>query len=146
MKINPPRTRPTSLPCCCGNGSRPGKAPPLLALDPSCHPRHSRSIRLWLMTKSEDRSQRWFMNGGTCYRAANWIVAGSTTGRGKNDQTHRPNRTIKDVLVLPLTRQFREPAQRVTRGTAHPSPDLSIEELEELLDAAAGMPLAEEGR
>jgi hypothetical protein len=44
---------------------------------------------------------------GTCYRAANWMVVGSTTGRGKNDQTHRPNRTIKDVLVFPLTRQFR---------------------------------------
>jgi hypothetical protein len=44
---------------------------------------------------------------GTCYRAANWIVVGSTTGRGKDDQTHRPNRPIKDVLVLPLTPQFR---------------------------------------
>lgn len=44
---------------------------------------------------------------GTCYRAANWMVVGSTTGRGKNDQTHRPNRSIKDVLVFPLTRQFR---------------------------------------
>ena len=44
---------------------------------------------------------------GTCYRAANWIVVGSTTGRGKDDQTHRRNRTIKDVLVLPLTPQFR---------------------------------------
>jgi hypothetical protein len=44
---------------------------------------------------------------GTCYRAANWIVVGSTTGRGKDDQTHRQNRPIKDVLVLPLTPQFR---------------------------------------
>jgi Domain of unknown function (DUF4338) len=44
---------------------------------------------------------------GTCYRAANWIVVGSTTGRGKDDQTHRPNRPIKEVLVLPLRRQFR---------------------------------------
>ena len=44
---------------------------------------------------------------GTCYRAANWIVVGATTGRGKDDHTHRPNRTIKDVLVLPLTREFR---------------------------------------
>jgi hypothetical protein len=45
---------------------------------------------------------------GTCYRAANWIVVGSTTGRGKDDWTHRPNRPIKDVLVLPLTPQFRK--------------------------------------
>jgi hypothetical protein len=44
---------------------------------------------------------------GTCYRAANWIVVGSTTGRGKDDHTHRPNRPMKDVLVLPLRRQFR---------------------------------------
>ena len=44
---------------------------------------------------------------GTCYRAANWMVVGSTTGRGKDDQTHRANRPIKDVLVLPLQRQFR---------------------------------------
>jgi len=44
---------------------------------------------------------------GTCYRAANWMVVGSTTGRGKDDQTHRPNRPVKQVLALPLTRQFR---------------------------------------
>lgn len=33
---------------------------------------------------------------------------GKTTGRGKDDQTHKPNRTIKDVLGLPLTADFRE--------------------------------------
>jgi len=44
---------------------------------------------------------------GTCYRAANWIRVGETTGRGKDDQTRRPNRTRKDVLVYPLTRSFR---------------------------------------
>ncbi|HZB94722.1 MAG TPA: DUF4338 domain-containing protein [Herpetosiphonaceae bacterium] len=45
---------------------------------------------------------------GTCYRAANWILLGRTTGRGKDDQTHRPNRSIKEVFGLPLTRKFRE--------------------------------------
>ena len=45
---------------------------------------------------------------GTCYRAANWQVLGETTGRGKDDQTHRPNRSIKQVLALPLQRRFRE--------------------------------------
>jgi len=45
---------------------------------------------------------------GTCYRAANWIFLGRTTGRGKNDQTGRPNRTLKDVLGLPLREDFRE--------------------------------------
>ena len=45
---------------------------------------------------------------GTCYRAANWIVLGRTTGRGKNDQTFRPNRSLKEVLGYPLHRHFRE--------------------------------------
>jgi len=45
---------------------------------------------------------------GTCYRAANWVLLGRTTGRGKDDQTHRPNRSIKEVLGLPLDRRFRE--------------------------------------
>jgi hypothetical protein len=44
---------------------------------------------------------------GTCYRAANWIVVGETTGRGKDDQTNRPNRPIKEILVLPLRHDFR---------------------------------------
>lgn len=45
---------------------------------------------------------------GTCYRAANWILMGRTQGRGKDDLTHRPNRTLKDVLGLALTADFRE--------------------------------------
>jgi len=45
---------------------------------------------------------------GTCYRAANWQLLGLTTGRGKNDQTNKPNRPIKEVLGLPLTPRFRE--------------------------------------
>lgn len=45
---------------------------------------------------------------GTCYRAANWVVLGRTTGRGKDDQTRCPNRSLKDVLGYPLTRRFRE--------------------------------------
>jgi hypothetical protein len=44
---------------------------------------------------------------GSCYRAANWTVLGRTTGRGKDDQTWRPNRPIKEVLGYPLCRRFR---------------------------------------
>jgi hypothetical protein len=45
---------------------------------------------------------------GTCYRAANWIYLGRTTGRGKNDQTNKPNRPIKEVWGYPLHKNFRE--------------------------------------
>ncbi len=45
---------------------------------------------------------------GTCYRAANWQFLGRTQGRGKDDLTHRPNRTVKDVLGLALVADFRE--------------------------------------
>jgi hypothetical protein len=45
---------------------------------------------------------------GTCYRAANWSVLGQTTGRGKNDLTHRANRSVKLVLGYPLCRDFRQ--------------------------------------
>jgi len=45
---------------------------------------------------------------GTCYRAANWVVLGRTTGRGKNCPTKRPNRSLKEVLGYPLVPHFRE--------------------------------------
>jgi hypothetical protein len=45
---------------------------------------------------------------GTCYRAANWIAVGCTTGRGHNDLTHQPNRPVKEVLVCPVHRRFRQ--------------------------------------
>ena len=43
----------------------------------------------------------------TCYRAANWIYLGLTTGRGKDDQTNRPNRSLKELWVYPLRTDFR---------------------------------------
>ena len=44
---------------------------------------------------------------GTCYRAANWIALGLTTGRGKDSNSHTPNRSLKQVLGYPLEKQFR---------------------------------------
>ena len=57
---------------------------------------------VWLETFVDPRFS------GTCYRAANWIYLGQTTGRGKNDQTHRANRSLKWVFGYPLRRDFRE--------------------------------------
>src|SRR5271165_6776975 len=45
---------------------------------------------------------------GTCYRAANWVLMGRTTGRGKASNSYTPNRSIKEVLGYPLTPRFRE--------------------------------------
>jgi hypothetical protein len=45
---------------------------------------------------------------GTCYRAANWLPLGLTTGRGKDDLTHQPNRSLKELWVQPLGRDFRQ--------------------------------------
>src|SRR5271157_5105280 len=45
---------------------------------------------------------------GTCYRAANWVLMGRTTGRGKQSNSSVPNRSIKEVLGYPLTKRFRE--------------------------------------
>src|SRR5438132_3091726 len=45
---------------------------------------------------------------GTCYRAANWVLLGKTTGRGKQSNSYVPNRSIKQVLGYPLTKRFRK--------------------------------------
>ena len=50
---------------------------------------------------------------GTCYRAANWIHMGVTTGRGKDAPTYEPNRSIKNVLGLPLVKDFRQRLSQV---------------------------------
>lgn len=42
---------------------------------------------------------------GGCYRAANWVVLGDTTGRGRDDRAHqRHGASPKRLLVYPLTR------------------------------------------
>jgi hypothetical protein len=45
---------------------------------------------------------------GICYRAANWIYAGRTKGRSRNDRYNCIRVPQKDVYVYPLRRDFRE--------------------------------------
>jgi len=45
---------------------------------------------------------------GTCYRAANWVSLGLTTGRGKNAWSKKPNRPLKMVWGYALTSRFRQ--------------------------------------
>jgi hypothetical protein len=44
---------------------------------------------------------------GICYRAANWLFLGRTQGLGKDSRSKKPNRSIKEVLGLPLTADYR---------------------------------------
>ena len=48
---------------------------------------------------------------GTCYRGAHWKFLGLTTGRGKDDQTREANRSLKQLWVLPLAKDFRTKLQ-----------------------------------
>jgi len=46
---------------------------------------------------------------GTCYRAANWLHVGQTSGRGRMDGTHqRHGQAVKDIYVYPLVRDARQ--------------------------------------
>ena len=46
---------------------------------------------------------------GTCYKGANWIHVGSTTGRGRMDRANTERgAAVKEIYVYPLTRQFRQ--------------------------------------
>lgn len=39
---------------------------------------------------------------GTCYKAANWVLVGKTTGRGKKSLSHHQALPIKDIWLYPL--------------------------------------------
>jgi hypothetical protein len=45
---------------------------------------------------------------GTCYKAANWRCLGLTTGRGKNDDTRKANRSRKYIFGYPLKKDFKK--------------------------------------
>jgi hypothetical protein len=47
---------------------------------------------------------------GTCYRAANWIHVGQTTGRTRQNQRQRDNQVhapVKDIYLYPLSSDAR---------------------------------------
>jgi hypothetical protein len=45
---------------------------------------------------------------GTCYKAANWIRTGETSGRSRQDRAHSLRVPVKDVYLYPLDRRFRQ--------------------------------------
>lgn len=52
-------------------------------------------------------------NRGTCYKAANWVPLGKTTGRGNNAPTKRPRVPVKEILGYPLSKRFCELLSRI---------------------------------
>jgi len=52
---------------------------------------------------------------GTCYRAANWVRLGLTTGRGKDSTSRLPTRSKKQLLGYPLNKRFRELLGRTSK-------------------------------
>jgi hypothetical protein len=46
---------------------------------------------------------------GTCYRAANWIHVGQTSGRGRMDREYKAQgQAVKDIYLYPLVRDARQ--------------------------------------
>lgn len=43
---------------------------------------------------------------GTCYKAANWINIGQTTGRGKKSKSHQQLIPLKDIWMYPLRKNY----------------------------------------
>jgi hypothetical protein len=69
--------------------------------------RYGHPIHLAETFVEQDRHQ------GTCYRAANWITVGTTTGRSRRDRRRTVSVPKKIVLVLPLVPL---PAMRTALG------------------------------
>jgi len=57
----------------------------------------------WLVESFVDTSRF----SGACYRAANWILVGETQGRGRQDRFTKREKTIKDIYLYPLEKDFR---------------------------------------
>lgn len=65
---------------------------------------------------------------GTSYRAANWIHAGSTTGRGRQDRSHDRVGTAKEIYLYPLHRKWRERLGGSIKTTITPAGDWAEQE------------------
>jgi len=53
---------------------------------------------------------------GTCYKVANWIHVGETTGRSRNDRYNTLQVPIKDIYLYPLRRDFKRKLGHVDLG------------------------------
>jgi hypothetical protein len=60
--------------------------------------------RPWLVESFVERPRF----SGASYRAANWILLGQTQGRGRQDRFSKRGKTIKDIYVYPLEKDFRD--------------------------------------
>lgn len=60
--------------------------------------------RPWLVESFVDTSR---FTGG-CFQAANWIRVGQTQGRGRQDRFNKWEKTVKDIYVYPLEKDFRD--------------------------------------
>ena len=47
-------------------------------------------------------------HAGTCFRAANWVGVGQSSGRGRQDRRRTASESLKDIYVYPLSRSFRQ--------------------------------------
>ena len=66
---------------------------------------HHYGYRPWLLETLVD-AQKF---RGTCYRAANWIRVGQTSGRGRMDRKHKAGgQAVKDIYLYPLTSNPRQ--------------------------------------
>jgi hypothetical protein len=59
---------------------------------------------LWLVESFVERERF----EGTCYRAANWLKAGQTRGRTRNDRWHRGQAPRKDIYLWPVASDFQQ--------------------------------------
>lgn len=58
---------------------------------------------------------------GTCYRAANWIPVGESSGRGRNDRTHQRHAAQpKNIWLYPLKRNSRKQLNSPTKENTQP--------------------------